>query len=586
MKRPNLNFLRKKEILILITLTIIALIVRLLNISQENGLWYDEMLTVVFATAKTPLDILKTLLKYDFHMPLYYLYLWLWTNIFGTSDIALRLSSALFGVANIPALYYLGKTYSDKKLGTWLAIVGALNPIMIYYSREVRFYSILLFLSTVSIIYFLKLLDKFDFKKIVFWGIINLSILYIYTLGMVFTAAQIIPLIIKYLKKEEFKSLSKFLLFFLFLSLPYFSLLIYYKIQSTNVMIDPFAFGSFYGLKSLIIVANDFFSPLISGIYSLDFLTIKKLLSNKADTISFIIYSLPTLFMLLGIMLNLKPLTKNKKLLSLFFIAFSFISVEALSAYLGNFVILTRYLIIVLPILLLIAIDGLFKNKNLAKISLISILTIYSLNIINFQNTPAFKDRKGGLKIPAGKITQIGFKSQDYILYPTGDKLLLKYLPDAKTIEFEIPSILYLDKTKQEAEKIFDKNLIEKTTKKNSTKNLTPYLKNPFPSEIMTSYINLEISKIPRNKTLFVLEEKEISTKKQNTIPDFMHWCDKTNKKLSQSELFYLTYSKIYVDLNYILENNKNLEKIHTENFSALNDERIRWKIIVYKKDN
>ena len=65
-------------------------------------LWYDEGHSILSAIQSFPFGIDNFLYTKDFqHTPFYFYYLHFWIKIFGTTEIMLRLSSTIFGIAII-----------------------------------------------------------------------------------------------------------------------------------------------------------------------------------------------------------------------------------------------------------------------------------------------------------------------------------------------------------------------------------------------------------------------------------------------------------------------------------------------------
>jgi uncharacterized membrane protein len=77
------------------------------------------------------------------HVPLYFLIEKAWCSLFGTSQFALRLPSALFGVALlVPARSLFRRLSGEKAAWAGVALVAA-HPLFIELSREARMYSLL-----------------------------------------------------------------------------------------------------------------------------------------------------------------------------------------------------------------------------------------------------------------------------------------------------------------------------------------------------------------------------------------------------------------------------------------------------------
>ncbi|MGB3020262.1 MAG: glycosyltransferase family 39 protein, partial [Microgenomates group bacterium] len=126
-----------KKAILLITLAFLA---RVINLNQS--LWLDETTTANVVMRYGYLDIITKFSPHDFHPPLYYLFVKFWTNIFGYSEIALRMPSVM---ASMLTGYVIYKLAEGKKLGKslafWAAAFFLFNPLVVYYSQEARMYA-------------------------------------------------------------------------------------------------------------------------------------------------------------------------------------------------------------------------------------------------------------------------------------------------------------------------------------------------------------------------------------------------------------------------------------------------------------
>ena len=105
-------------------------------------LWVDEASSLRFARQTLPQLWNWHSLVDPGNPPLYYSLLHGWL-VFGDSETALRLLSALFGVLTIPLVYALGRTIRDHRLGIVSALLFAISPFQIWYAQEARGYSLL-----------------------------------------------------------------------------------------------------------------------------------------------------------------------------------------------------------------------------------------------------------------------------------------------------------------------------------------------------------------------------------------------------------------------------------------------------------
>ena len=113
-------------------------------------LWYDEGHSILVAIKNFPFGINEFLFTKDFqHTPFYFYFLHFWIKFFGNSEILLRMSSVIFGIASIPMTYVVGKKLYDRNVGIISAILVCVSPLMIYYSIEIRMYMMVTFLVIV-----------------------------------------------------------------------------------------------------------------------------------------------------------------------------------------------------------------------------------------------------------------------------------------------------------------------------------------------------------------------------------------------------------------------------------------------------
>jgi mannosyltransferase len=141
---------------ILLSILILAALLRLLHLGSES-LWYDEVVTV----AVVRLDwaaFWKVLSHFEANMGLYYCLLRLWVNL-GESEFVLRSLSALAGVLAVGLVYVLGKRLFDTKVGLIGAALLATNSFHIQYSQEARAYSLMVFLTALSSLFFLRAIE-------------------------------------------------------------------------------------------------------------------------------------------------------------------------------------------------------------------------------------------------------------------------------------------------------------------------------------------------------------------------------------------------------------------------------------------
>ncbi len=117
-----------------------AAAMRIVGLGQP--LWLDEAISANVARNLSYSEILHKFGPTDFHPPLYYLILKTWGLATGFGEVALRSFSVIFSLITVFLVYLIGKEVDGQRRGWWAAGLVAANPLLIYYSHEVRMYSL------------------------------------------------------------------------------------------------------------------------------------------------------------------------------------------------------------------------------------------------------------------------------------------------------------------------------------------------------------------------------------------------------------------------------------------------------------
>jgi hypothetical protein len=108
----------------------------------------------------SPARVIRAALLSDTSPPLYYLLLYSWTLIFGTSDIVLRLFSIGWSLASLPLLASVARRIGGSGAVFTSCVLFAFSPLTIYYATEGRMYSLLLFLVVATVLVSLVLQER------------------------------------------------------------------------------------------------------------------------------------------------------------------------------------------------------------------------------------------------------------------------------------------------------------------------------------------------------------------------------------------------------------------------------------------
>ncbi|MDE3089703.1 MAG: glycosyltransferase family 39 protein, partial [Chloroflexota bacterium] len=143
----------------LILLTAFAL--RLYRLGAE-GLWYDE--TVSLFLARQDLVALTRHTAGDIHPPFYYYLLHFWGQFAGWSEFCAAFLSLFFGVLFIALTYRVAREWFNANVALIAALLVAASPYNLWYSQEVRMYTLGAALGLVSTYFFVRLLTSGEWR--------------------------------------------------------------------------------------------------------------------------------------------------------------------------------------------------------------------------------------------------------------------------------------------------------------------------------------------------------------------------------------------------------------------------------------
>lgn len=143
--------------------------------------------------------------------PLYYGCITLWRGVFGDSDAALRAFSALAGTAAMVLFLLLALSVLERQASVVALLLFAVQPFLVAYSRAARPYALLLLLTTASLCLLVRLIrDPGRWGLLAIFALVNAAILYTHYFGLLFVIAQIAPLLL--IKWRDFRLLGSYLI--------------------------------------------------------------------------------------------------------------------------------------------------------------------------------------------------------------------------------------------------------------------------------------------------------------------------------------------------------------------------------------
>ena len=229
-------------ILILICILLLGVFLRIYGLDTES-IWLDEGISLRLAEADPAVATVERALNN--HPPLYFILLHYWTKAFGNSVFSARMLSVLFGFLSMLLIYKTGCMLFDRKTGILSALLLGISLFHIYYSQEIRMYSMVSFLALCSVYFFIRLLEDKKPKAAIGYIVSTAFLLYIHYSGFLLILIQNVYLVILILRHRNESALSfknwlkyQLVLFILYLPWLWIGIIRLTKIQSASLWLS------------------------------------------------------------------------------------------------------------------------------------------------------------------------------------------------------------------------------------------------------------------------------------------------------------------------------------------------------------
>lgn len=410
--------MNKKSVLYLILILIGATLLRLWNLDKPEGMWNDEYLTWKIASARFPVEFFEAL-KTNCHAPLHYLYLKLWMFIFHDSDKLLRLSSVVPGVLGIAVMFFASLEFRKKdNINTALttAFLCAISSFLIYFSQEIRIYSLAFFITSLVLLYALKIFNSPSKKNFILYSIFCLLLILTHTIGFVFVFFSTAALWVFAVPQKKGKDFLLFsILGVIILALPFIPLI-------ANILFRNNYFSQWwapFNLSRTLFLFTDVFSPVLNDTFHIFNKFSDAFYKNGSVNLGYFIFAvIPTIISFICFIRGvLNPKKIHGYMLSVLVCTILTVLIAAMA---GKVVFTTKYLVEIIPVFILLVSEGFnsFDSKGF-KISIATVYIVISLFYITVMETSAVKlIRTEGQRLPVVAIqNDFGLKKNDKIIF-------------------------------------------------------------------------------------------------------------------------------------------------------------------------
>lgn len=139
----------------LLALTLLAAAIRLSTLDLQS-FWYDEAFTPLHVLHPSLWATLRSVVHSENTPPLWYVIAWADSRVLGTGEVALRLPSALAGIATVPVAWAIGRELYGRRVAIGCAALVAVNPLFVWYSQEARAYGLFVLMGALAMLCFLR----------------------------------------------------------------------------------------------------------------------------------------------------------------------------------------------------------------------------------------------------------------------------------------------------------------------------------------------------------------------------------------------------------------------------------------------
>jgi hypothetical protein len=137
-----------------VAITALAAFLRFATLGSQS-LWYDEAFTPVHVLRASLGATLHNVVHTENTPPLWYVLEWGLSRLLGSGAVALRLLSALAGIATVPVAWAIGAELQGphtRRAAILTAALVASSPLLVWYSQEARAYGLFVLSASLALL--------------------------------------------------------------------------------------------------------------------------------------------------------------------------------------------------------------------------------------------------------------------------------------------------------------------------------------------------------------------------------------------------------------------------------------------------
>ena len=154
-----------------------------------QSMWIDEIATLSF-TSGSLREVIPNMVRPEHNGPLFYLLLFLWRQVAGSSDFAIRYTSVVYSTITIALLFRLVKEVLTDRTAIASVWLLAFSPFTLWYAQETKMYALHIMVAVASSLMLVEAFRKGGWWRWLVYAVLVSTVLYSHFFGAFLIASQ------------------------------------------------------------------------------------------------------------------------------------------------------------------------------------------------------------------------------------------------------------------------------------------------------------------------------------------------------------------------------------------------------------
>mgnify|MGYP000228347785 CR=1 FL=1 len=191
MDHKYLNPLRQTRLMARLSVLAFVFVAYALQTSTLTlqSMWFDEIMALEY-TKGSFTETVRTIVQPHHNGPLFYLLLFWWRHLAGSSDFAVRFLSVFCAVLTIPLLFQWTSKLLSRRAGVATVWLFAFSPFVLWLAQEAKMYALHVLVAVASSLMLLEAFRKGGGWRWLIYACLTSATLYSHFFGACLVAAQ------------------------------------------------------------------------------------------------------------------------------------------------------------------------------------------------------------------------------------------------------------------------------------------------------------------------------------------------------------------------------------------------------------